>query len=350
MGRPSRPWYWKQRGGWYTTLNGKRHLLARGEKAATRREAEREFHRLMLVEGHTVETDRAKLTCQDVFDLYLLHAEGQAQRGEKAAETYAAYEKHLVSATRVLGSIRVADVRPRDFLRWVDRPSWGPTMRNTALTVAKIAFRWARKVGHLVEDPIAGMELPRPRKREAIPTHDQVEAMLKAAWGQPFRDLLTALIQTGCRPGEITRLTADRVDLQAGLWWVRDKVRWKTGQEFRKVHLNATMIALTRRLVEQHPEGLVFRNSRGGAWSKGVVSYRFIRLRHKLGFGPECTAYALRHLYVTDALERGVPPATVAELVGHRTLDQIMATYSKLGLRTEHLRDAVATVRPAAGT
>lgn len=348
MARSPQPWYWKQRRGWYTTLRGKRHLLAQGEKVATRREAEREFHRLMLAEGHAVETDRARLTCQDVFDLYLIHAQGQAQRGEKEKETYAAYEKHLVSATQALGSIRVADVRPRDFLRWVDRPSWGPTMRNTALTIVKIAFRWARKVGHLVEDPIAGMELPRPRKREAIPTHEQVEAMRKAAWGQPFRDLLTALIETGCRPSEVTRLQVKEVDLQAGLWRVHDKIRWKTGQEFRKVYLNATMIALTRRLLDLHPEGLVFRNSRGGPWTKGLISYRFIRLRRKLGFGPECTAYALRHLYVTDALERGVPPATVAELVGHRTLDQIMATYSKLGLRTEHLRSAAATVRPAA--
>jgi hypothetical protein len=30
-GRPPKPWFWKSRGGWYSTIEGKRQLLARGE-------------------------------------------------------------------------------------------------------------------------------------------------------------------------------------------------------------------------------------------------------------------------------------------------------------------------------
>jgi integrase len=348
MARPARPWYWTARGGWYVTVKGKRRLLAAGPKARTKPEADKEFHRAMLAEGRAVETDRVRMLVRDVVNLYLTHAEGQADRGEKERDTYLAYKKFLYSATKVIGTIRVVDVRPKDFLRWVDRPTWGPTMRHSALTVAKVAFNWAKKVGHVDTNPLTGMELPRARVRESIPTHEQVDAIFVAAWGQPFRDFLTALLETGCRPSEISTLTCDRVNLSGATWRVRNKVRWKTGEDFRTVYLTPAMVELTRQLMERHGSGLVFRNSQGKPWTKGTISYRFVRLQRKLGFGKECTAYSFRHLYITDALERGVSPTTVAELVGHKSLDMIMRYYSKLGLRKGHLADAAAQIRPCA--
>jgi integrase len=347
MGRRARPWYWQERKAWTVTINGVRRTLAKGPKAKTKQEAEKEFHRLMLAEGR-VETERSRMTVRDLIDLYLLHAEGQANRGEKEMDTYRAYHRFLVSAAKAIGNIRVVEVRPKDFLRWADRPTWGPTMRHSALTVAKVAFNWARKVGHVDTNPLTGMELPRARERELIPTHGQVDAIFAAAWGQPFRDFLMALRETGCRPNEIATLTCDRVNLPAGTWRVWSKTRWKTGEDFRPVYLTPAMVELTRQLMERHGTGLVFRNSQGRQWTKGPISYRFVRLQRKLGFGKECTAYAFRHLYITDALERGVNPATVAELVGHKSLNMIMRYYSKLGLRKSHLADAAAQIRPSA--
>ena len=45
MARPSKPFWWAARGGWYATIRGTRHLLAKGEQA--RAEADRRFHQLM---------------------------------------------------------------------------------------------------------------------------------------------------------------------------------------------------------------------------------------------------------------------------------------------------------------
>jgi integrase len=347
MARPSSPWYWREREGWYVTVGGKRKLLAKGPRAETRKAAREEFHRLMLARGRPVEMQGERMTVLDVFDLYLDHAKGQAARGEKEQDTYSAYKKFLVSASKSIGSIRVAEVQQKDFLRWVDRPTWKSTMRHSALTVAKLAFGWAKTVGHVRENPLAGMEMPRPNVRTAIPTKEQVEKILAAAWGQPFRDFLLALRETGCRPSEIMTLTSDRVNLGAGTWQVRNKTRWKTGEDHRTVYLTPAVIELTGRLMEKRPQGLVFRNSQGRPWKKGPVAYRFRRLQRKLGYGPECTAYAFRHLYITDALERGVNPATVAELVGHKDLTMIMRVYSKLGLRKQHLSDAASLIRPS---
>jgi integrase len=346
MSRPSRPWFWEDRQGWYVTVRGKRRKLAEGPRSKSKAAADREFHRLMVAEGRGVEVGAGRMTCRDLFNLYLASVADEVSQGTKEGETLNSYTKHLVSASKGFGAVRVVDVMVKDVLGWANRPSWGPTMRNTALSVVKAAFAWGKRVGHLQVNPLDGLPLPRPRVREAIPTHEQVEVILRSAWGQPFRDLIMALRETGCRPSEVSTLTVDRVDLGAGTWQVKNKTRHATGRAWRTVYLSEGMVELSRRLIEGRAEGLVFRNSRGEAWRKGPIAYRFIRLRRRLGYGPECTAYAFRHLYITDALERGVNPATVAELVGHASLTYIMRTYSKLRHRTGHLSDAARLVIP----
>ena len=56
-------------------------------------------------------------------------------------------------------------------------------------------------------------------------------------------------------------------------------------------------------------------------------------------------AYGLRHLFATDGLERGVPIATMAELLGHSSTKMISERYSHLADRHEHLKSALEVVR-----
>jgi integrase len=345
MARKPSPWYWAARGGWYVTIAGRRRTLARGPRAATRKEAEREFHLLMLAEGRPAPTDRSSLSLRDLANLFLGKVKLAVARFEREQGTLDTYTKYLVSAVEAVGDVRASVVDEGRLAAWVDGHAWGPTVRHNALNAVKITYRWGKKKGHLTTNPIADMELPRAKRRTKVPTHDQVEAIMAAAWGQPFRDFLTALRETGARPAEVRTLMAEGVDLQAGTWTVRNKTRTATGEETRTIYLTPAAIELTRRRLAEFPEGLVFRNSRGQPWKKGAIAYRFVRLQAKLGYGPECTAYAFRHLYVTDALERGVNPAVVAELVGHKDLTMIMRVYNQLRQRTDHLREAVRVAR-----
>jgi integrase len=341
MSRPSKPWFWAARDGWYVTIGGKRHRLAEGRGG--RAEAEREFHRLMLTAGR-VETDPSRLKALDLCDLFLEAFRGQVERGEREQGTLADYGRFLASACKVIGTRHAPDVRPKDVLRWADAHNWNPTSRHDALSTVKVAFRWAHRAGHIATDPLATLELPRPLRREAVPTPAQADAMVAAATG-PFRDYLIALRETGCRPIEPATLTADRVDLAGGTWRVRNKTRRKTGEPTRTVYLTSVTIDLTRRLITEQGDGLVFRNGLGTMWTRQGYSPHFLRLRRELGYGPECCAYGLRHLYVTDALERGIPPATVAELVGHTSPTMVMRVYNQLKDRTDHLRDAARAIR-----
>jgi integrase/recombinase XerD len=110
-----------------------------------------------------------------------------------------------------------------------------------------------------------------------------------------------------------------------------------------------TFLDLTRRLMKQHPEGPLFRGperSGGKPYTRNALRCRFRRLRKKLPHLKGVTAYTYRHSYITDALVRGVPVATVAELVGHADLRMIQDHYGHLSEKKAHLQDAA---RKAAG-
>jgi integrase len=49
-------------------------------------------------------------------------------------------------------------------------------------------------------------------------------------------------------------------------------------------------------------------------------------------------AYTYRHSFATDALEKGVGVAQVAEFLGHTTTETVMRHYQHLSEKREHLR------------
>jgi integrase len=345
MARQPRPWYRSERDAWYVQVDGRQVLLARGKES--RKEAVAEFHRLMASGGKAGPT--SKLSAGDLFELFLDHVDLLVSRGERAPITYEGYCKYLTSADEAFGAVLAVEVRPLHVHRWADDPSrsWGPTTRHAAITAVKAAFRWAKRRGYLATDPVADVEKPTPRRREAIPTAEQAGAILEAA-GPELRDLLACLGMTGCRPGELTTLEARSMDHDAGVWHVRDKIRRHTGRGTREVYPPPAALEVGRRLAARWPEGPVFRNARGRPWTRNAMGCGYRRIRAKTGLKGEVVAYALRHAYVTDALEGGLDALTVATLVGHRSTRMIETRYSHLEDRRQHLRDQARRVRPGA--
>jgi integrase len=182
--------------------------------------------------------------------------------------------------------------------------------------------------------------------RELFITSDQADEIVAAIRDDRFRDFVLALRQTGCRPAEISGLTVDRVNLELGTWEVLNKTRRATGLKYRTIYLSPEIIEMSRRLVAHRKAGPAFVNTKGTRWKQQAIVDRFWRLRKRINLGAECVAYSFRHLYITDCLEKGIPPATVAQLVGHTSLSMIMRIYNKLKHRTSHLREAARTAYP----
>lgn len=345
MAKTAGPWYRKQGDAWYVCVHGKQILLAKGK--ANRAEATKAFHRLML-EGGQQPKGAAALTVAEVCDLFLEDLHRRLSRDEVVATHVENYRRHLQSFAEHAGRRSARDLRPLHVDGWLDAHDWGRNNRHGAMTAVKAVFRWAARQGHLDADPIANLKKPGTVPREAIMTDDQVRAILASTKDEAWRDFLAVLWSCGCRPGELAKVTRKELDADRGRLVFparRNKTGRKTGRP-RIVYLTDTARATCSKWAARNPDGAIFRNLRGNPWTRNAMALRFRRIREKLGFGKEATAYSLRHQFTTSALEAGVPIATVSELLGHRDSAMISRVYGHLADRHEHLRDAAAKIRP----
>jgi integrase len=117
------------------------------------------------------------------------------------------------------------------------------------------------------------------------------------------------------------------------------KTAKKTGKP-RLIHLPPEALELTKALMVKLQQGPLFRNSRGEPWTRNAVRIRFRNLRKKHPELKGIVAYTYRGSFATDALEAGVPDATVAALLGHTNTATLHRFYNRLTSRTAHLAEA----------
>src|SRR5262249_6108903 len=133
--------------------------------------------------------------------------------------------------------------------------------------------------------------------------------------------------------------------LRTGVWVLGEHKTEHATAEPRTIILTPPMIELTKRLMELHPAGPLFRNEDGQPWTSNAIRCRFRRVRKKLKLGGDLVAYLYRHAVCTDLLESGAGIAQAAEILGHKGTTMIMRHYSKLRERREHLRQQVMNAR-----
>jgi integrase len=225
--------------------------------------------------------------------------------------------------------------------------NWNKTTRYNAITAIKRAWAWAHEEGHITVNQLKPMKRPRPERRDTIPDDKEIAAFVAAA-NPAFRQLLTFIRETGCRPGEATMMQKHHVDLQnreVRFKIGEDKTSGKTGKP-RVIHLNDTALAIVTSLIALNPAGPLFRNSRGKPWTEHSIDGAARKARLKAGLHDSlAVVYAMRHQYITDAIARGVPIALVAEMTG-TSPEMIAKVYSHVSEKKSLLMDAVNMVRP----
>jgi integrase len=333
MARPHKPWYRKPRDTWYVEIDGKQHALCKG--ADNRKLAEQEMYRL-LAEQENPTSAAEKKTVVALFAKFL----GWTKR-HRAQQTYDQHKHFLKSFVsdpkrRKLPAHKVTVAVVED---WLDENKGWKRSRRHAIRTLLRAFNWAVRRQVLAKNPILGIEVPGKSRVVNYLTREQRDAIVAGIRDRPFKNFLTAMKETGCRPGEVAAVTAADVDLAAGTWTLQQhKTAGKTGKP-RVVYLTETALALTRELVAQNPVGPLFRGRKNAPYTRNAIRIRFRRLRKKYPAFGHFTSYSFRKGFVTDALEKGVGVAQVAELVGHTSTEMVMRHYSMLQERTQHMRE-----------
>ena len=329
MPREPKPWRRKDvNNSWYAQVDMKKRYLAPPE--ATEAQANAVLKR--IIAEHPV------LKAADIFDRFLEFTKEQVEQGVIERGSHKFNQWHLTDAARAFGHVSAAEVRRTHVDSWLDTKDLSATNRNKADGVVNQAFNWAADKAYLLKkNPLRLIEKPAPGVREDILTDDQVKTIIAStSHDEQFRDLIVAMALTSCRPSEIYNLTAADVDLKSNTWRVKNK----TGRNYRTVRFTEVGAPLSKKLMRRHPTEWLFLNTKDGKWTKVSVGSRMRGLAKKLGIEKGACVDAIRFLFTTNALERGVDVATLAELVGHEDTSIIMRVYFKLGKRTRHMSEA----------
>jgi integrase len=341
-------WHRTFDGWWYVTLTegGTRRQIKlvkapndKASKAAAERLAIQELAARQPADGQPPD-DRGVpswATAGHVVRAFLAHS-----RAEHSAETATWYVNLLTPFAELYGKVRVARLRKRHVKAWLQSRGYNPTSQNRAVGALKRAFNWAVEEEYIPRNPVAHVRKPKAKTRDRTLTPAERALVLGAIKDAAFKAFVTAMTLTGCRPGEVARVTAADCDLAAGLWVLARHKTAKTTGKPRVVYLSPDALALTRELAAARPAGPLFLNRRGKPWTRNAVRTRFMRLRDKHPALKDVVAYTYRASFATDALEGGVPDASVAALLGHTNTATLHKFYNRLSARVGHLRDAAA--------
>jgi integrase len=314
-----------------------------GRKLAEKHLIDELASRDLAVEDGDGVKEPAWATVAHVLQAFLKHSQK-----EHDPET-AAWHRHLLSRfEEMYGKLRYARLRKKHVRAWLQQTGYNPTSQNKALGALKRAFNWAVEEELITKNPIAHVRKPKIVTRDRTLTITERQLILASFKDAAFRDYVQALTLTGCRPGEIARVTAAEVELALGVWVLpRHKTAKRTGKP-RVVYLCPEALELTKRLMAERPEGPLFLNVRGKPWKRNAIRNRFRRLRAKFIQLKGIVAYTYRGSFATDAMATGVPDATVAQLLGHQGTETLHKFYNRLASKVDHLKDAAGkAIHPA---
>jgi integrase len=345
------PRYFESKGGYYCTINGERHCLAKGpeDDPDVKEAAERKYHELSL--ASRVATDGDRNPCKAVLDAFLAEC-----RAHKKPKTTRMWEKVFIAFNPVLGSVRVRDLKPHQVSKWLldmETPRrhprtgqmirWGQGTRRIALSALQAAFNWAASQGIISKNPIATLAVPSPRSRGGDQLLSEEDHQRIVAIVPPHvRDYLTALHDTGARPGEVAAVEARHLNEGIGAWVLSEHKTERKGKK-RVIYLTPQLVETTKRLAGMYPEGPLFRNSKGRPWTDSALNHWFDRFREKLRLGA-VSPYSYRHLFATQFLLKGGSMAVLAELLGD-TIGMIEHHYGHLREHGQQLRQFLIDFR-----
>lgn len=282
-----------------------------------------------------------QLLVKDVIALYLRHCAAEGTHGPAARADRAFTFKLFAEAC---GHLAVAEARPFHLTDFIEaHPEWkSVSTRRAKSNAIRACFNWAARQERIPKNPFRSVQYAEHERREEMP--DAALDRLEKVSNKAFEVVLRFLRLTGCRTGELCAATWADVDLDRGVWIVqRHKSRRFTGKP-KVVALVAEAVALLRGLpvrvevgagVAGAAAGLVlaspvlpkpavaadpvFLNTRGGAWSPGVLGYQLRRLKKRHGIQSAGCLHGIRHRLASAMMESGATPKEAAEQLGHTT-------------------------------
>ena len=209
---------------------------------------------------------------------------------------------------------------------------------NRVLSMVKALLNHAlRDPAHRIFDDHA-WRLVKPHRGVAVPraahfSAEQARALIAATPEKDFADLLTAGYLTGARYGELITCSVRDFDPVSKTL----SVDGKTGP--RTVILQPEAVEFFKGIsVNRITDAPLLQRKDGGHWRRSHQQRRMALALERSGLDQDATFYALRHSYISRAIEGEVPLNVIADNCG-TSIRMIETTYAKVlaGKRMEFI-------------
>jgi integrase len=200
---------------------------------------------------------------------------------------------------------------------------------NRVLTILKAALNHAHREGRCASDD-AWRTVRAFREADAARLRylsDDEARRLTNACPPDFRALVTAALLTGCRYGELTAMTGDDFNSDAGTVRVRTS---KSGKP-RHVVLTQEGRDLVAGLATGKPgSARLFLRANGKPWAKSEQQRPLAAACAAARIEPAVNFHGLRHTYASRLTMRGVPLAVIAAQLGHSDTRMVEKHYGHM--------------------
>jgi integrase len=200
---------------------------------------------------------------------------------------------------------------------------------NRVLTMVRALLNHAlQDQSHGIKDDSA-WRFVKPFKQVGQPrtirySDQEVQKIIENAPDKATATLIEGISLTGCRYGEAISALVSSVDAKAGNWTVYGK----TGT--RDIILQPSAIVFFRQLVNgRKPDDYLFTMENGQRWKASDQTRPFKAALAKAGLSTDGSLYALRHTYVSRAIELDIGPTMIAKNCG-TSVRLLEKTYSHL--------------------
>ena len=198
-----------------------------------------------------------------------------------------------------------------------------PYSRNCAIRTMRRMLGKARDWKFIREVP--RVKSVKVDARNRIVTDTDERALLPVC-PRPLRDVLTIMLDSGMRNGEVVRMRLEQISWEGAFYF---NPKGKSRKARRIVPLSERVIGILRTIQQEQKggtEGWVFpsEKSRSGHIELSGIEHMFRKIARKLGIPDVLKLYCARHTFGTVAMAETRNPGLVKEVMGHESLSTTM--------------------------